>query len=41
MDMFMHYGGVAAATRPGKYPIHFHLVGNTTNAYVKNNAVYK
>ena len=25
----------------GMYPIHFHLAGETTNAYIKNNAVYK
>jgi hypothetical protein len=25
----------------GMYPIHFHLAGNTTNAYIRNNAIYK
>eukprot|EP00775_Hariotina_reticulata_P006839 gene6839-7057_t len=29
-----------AQNRAGRYPIHFHLVGNTTNAYIKNNAIY-
>jgi hypothetical protein len=26
---------------PGMYPIHFHLAGESSNAYIKNNAVYK
>jgi len=27
--------------RAGRYLIHFHLVGETRNAFIKNNAIYK
>lgn len=33
--------GARAPNTLGTYPVHFHLAGETTNAYIKNNAIYK
>jgi hypothetical protein len=30
-----------ARNRPGRYSIHYHLAGNSPNAFIKNVAVYK
>jgi hypothetical protein len=30
-----------ARNKRGRYPLHFHLVGEAPNAYLRNNAIYK
>jgi hypothetical protein len=26
---------------PGRYPLHFHMVGDASAGYLRNNAIYK